>query len=101
MRAEDEGVQPPLVSQVVQLDDVGVHVVDVVRVRRVLVVCPLVRSLRRIRLDRKSSAEEKKLTATSMSNIAFSGFDSSSTESNPITYCSAMISSILAVSFST
>ena len=51
MRAEDEGVQPPLVSQVVQLDDVGVHVVDVVRVRRVLVVCPLVRSLRIIRLD--------------------------------------------------
>ena len=51
MRAEDEGVQPPLVSQVVQLDDVGVHVVDVVRVRRVLVVCPLVRSLQMIRLD--------------------------------------------------
>ena len=51
MRAEDEGVQPPLVSQVVQLDDVGVHVVDVVRVRRVLVVCPLVRSLRRIGFD--------------------------------------------------
>ena len=43
----------------------------------------------------------EKLTATSISNIAFSGFDSSSTESNPITYCSAMISSILAVSFST
>ena len=51
MRAEDEGVQPPLVSQVVQLDDVGVHVVDVVRVRRILVVCPLVRSLQMIRLD--------------------------------------------------
>ena len=51
MRAKHEGVQPPLVSQVVQLDDVGVHVVDVVRVRRGLVVCPLVRSLRRIRLD--------------------------------------------------
>ena len=51
MRAKHKGVQPPLVSQVVQLDDVGVHVVDVVRVRRVLVVCPLVRSLRMISLD--------------------------------------------------
>ena len=51
MWAKHKGVQPPLVSQVVQLDDVGVHVVDVVRVWRVLVVCPLVRSLRMIRLD--------------------------------------------------
>ena len=32
--------------------------------------------------------EVEVLTATSTSNIAFSGFDSSSTLSKPITYCS-------------
>ena len=36
--------------------------------------------------------EVEVLTATSTSNIAFSGFDSSSTLSKPITYCSKKIS---------
>ena len=42
-----KGVQPALVSQMVQHRDVGVHVVDVVGVRGVLAVCPLVRGLQR------------------------------------------------------
>ena len=41
-----KGVHAALAPQVVQHRDVGVHVVDVVRVRRILAVRPFVRGLR-------------------------------------------------------
>jgi len=43
VRPQDESVQSPVSPEVVQDGHVGVHVVDVVRVRRVLVVVPLLR----------------------------------------------------------
>ena len=41
VRPEHERVKTPLSSEVVQRRDVGEHVVDVVRVGRVLPLCPL------------------------------------------------------------
>ena len=86
--AKHKGVETALVPQMVEHRDVGVHVVDVVGVGRVLAVCPLVRGLQGMNNHLGVREVLMVLTVTSVSNIAFSGFDSSSTLSKPITYCS-------------
>ena len=73
----------PLGTQLVEDGDVCVGVVDVVGVRGVLMPRPFVRS-GHICTCKMRKVERNRLP---MSNMEFSGFDSSSTLSNPDTCC--------------
>ena len=98
MSPEDKGVESSHVSEVVELGHVGKHVVEVVGVRGVLTLSPP--SIKQmswfhfpgtkvpgtmVRMDHLSGV------GTSLSNIAFSGFDSSSTLSKPVTCCGVTV----------
>ena len=70
--------------EVVELGHVGKHVVEVVGVRGVLALGPP--SINRLHVTMVTMVHLSGV-GTSLSNIAFSGFDSSSTLSKPVTCC--------------
>ena len=87
VRPEVEGVEAALCPQLVEDGEVGVGVVQVVGVGRVLMPGPLVGAINICRRDTMSFCLITfRHLGISLSNIAFSGLDSSSTESKPLTY---------------
>ena len=77
----------PLGAQLVEHGEVGVGVIDVISIRRVLVPCPLVGCGHVWTCTRKVKKKWKLKKHRPISNMEFSGFDSSSTLSKPETCC--------------